>query len=364
MIVINDFLVGGAQRMMAELCSRIDRERFDIELVTLCQFKEQSTMYHLVPNDVPVHKLNFRGFWDMAQWLALWRLLHIKNPDVVLSNLFFSNTVTRIIGLVRSYRVIVVEHNTYIAKTYLQILFDRILALRTAAIVAVSQNVLDFTVRQEDISATKFVRIENGVAIEEIAKIVSSTDRNLVRKELGIAADAPVIISVGRLVTQKNPELLVSGFAHFARTHPLHHLVLLGDGPLRLKIQTLIREKGIASRVHILGSRADVYRYYAISEFFVSTSSIEGLSMAHIEALASGVPLLATRTAGSEEVIREGVNGFFIEKADTESVADRMETMAQMDVGKIKEGARESARQYDISVTVKKYESLLRPNDK
>jgi len=102
----------------------------------------------------------------------------------------------------------------------------------------------------------------------------------------------------------------------------------------------------------------DVLRYYAAAEFLISTSHIEGLSMAHLEALACRVPLLATRTAGSEELIEESKNGFFINEGTPEAVAEGLTRMRRANIKELREHAREVAKRYDIRITVDQYEKL------
>ena len=358
-IVINDFLVGGAQRMMAQLLTRLDRSRFEPVLVTLFDFQGRDTMYDLVPKDVPVLRLSFSGFSDLRNWLALARILRVEQPDVVLSNLFFSNTVVRLLSIFVRFPVVTVEHNTYIHKTYMQIVCDRLLANITARIVAVSSHVRDFTVRQERISEGRFVVIPNGVDTRDLSERASRADVGVIYKELGIETSDTLIITVGRMTAQKDLPLMVDGFAAYARAHEGVHLVILGDGGLRADIEAKVRERGLGNRIKLLGNRADVIPYYAASAFFLSTSHIEGLSMAHLEALSCGLPLLSTRTAGAEELIEEGKNGLFIQDRTPEAVAKGIEHILSYDRGSLKQAAHETVSHFDIARAVKSYELLF-----
>lgn len=359
--VINDFLVGGAQRMLSDVLRRIDRGEFEPVLITLFYWEGKDYFYDLVPADVPVHRLAFKGFWDIRSWLALYRMLRSLDADVVLSNLFFSNTVMRILSPLFRYKVVVVEHNTYVQKTKLHQMVDRILARLSARIVAVSNTVAAFTARQERIPREKFTVIHNGVDIEALRGECKKYDRGTVKKELGIGAETQVLLNVARLTTQKNPRLLLEGFAIFSRTHEDYVLVIVGGGE---KWDALLKEEakalGIDSRVLLMGTRKDVARFYAIADFFVSTSHIEGFGIAHAEALACGVPVLTTKTAGPDEMIREGENGYFISGSTAGAVAAGMEKMVSADLFVMRTKAAESAEAYGIGRTVAAYEDLFR----
>lgn len=358
-IVINDFLVGGAQRLVVNLLRHIDRSRFEVMLVTLFEFPGRDTMYELLPEDIRVHRLSFRGFSDVASWFRYMSILRTERPQVVLSHLFFANTVTRIIGVLLSYRTIIVEHNTYIHKTSLQIFCDRILAGMTKKIVAVSEAVRDFTIRQERISEKRFIVIPNGIEVEKIAAAAQSANIDAAYEELGIARDRRLIVTVGRMTAQKNLPLMIDGFSRFARKHPLYDLLILGDGGLRADIEAKAAASELKERIHILGNRPDLSAYYAAADYFLSTSDIEGLSMAHLEAQASGVPLVCTRTAGSEELIDDGKNGYFIEERSADGVAQALIRMHDSNLPSMRERSHKKATAYDIKKTTVAYEVLI-----
>lgn len=358
-IVINDFLVGGAQRLTADLISRFNPQRFDVILVTLFQFEGRNTMYHLVPKDVDVRRFNFTGFTDIRSWFSLAQFFQKEQPDVVLSNLFFSNTVTRVLKPFFKYKSIIVEHNTYIHKTWLERQCDHWLAKITYAIVAVSNSVKTFTAQQEKISLSKFEVIHNGINIAGIQRAAAEGSRAELMQEYSLDAERTYIISVGRLISQKNHALLIDGFAQFATTHPDHDLLIVGDGGLRKALEDQAQRLMIEDRVHFLGNQSDVFRFYTASQFFVSTSIIEGFGLAHAEALACGLPVVSTKTAGPDTMIEEGRNGFFITERTADGVAAGLTRMVNADPALMREYALEVAARYDIARTIKAYEALI-----
>ncbi len=344
--------------MLAGVLTHLDRERFDPVLVTLFYWEGREYFYDLVPRDVPIHRQNFKGFWDLSEWFKLFALLRVVDPDVVLSNLFFSNTVIRILKPLFRFKVLIVEHNTYIKKSKFHQMIDKLLSRWTARIVAVSNTVAEFTSRQEGIPREKFVVIHNGIDVHGLRTECETYDPEEVKRDLGIPGGSKVLLNIARLTTQKNPRLLVEGFAQFARTHPEYVLVVVGGNPKwDALLKDLAQELGVAGRVYLMGMRKDVTRFYAIADVFVSTSTIEGFGIAHAEALACGVPVLTTKTAGPDEMIVEGENGFFIEEESPEGVARGLEKITQARL--VKEKIESSVENYGIEKTTTAYEKLF-----
>src|SRR3989344_3642157 len=110
---LNDFLVGGMQRQFSEQIRHFNRERFEIVLITLFQFSGKENMYAALPKNLEVHTLSFNGFADVGEWWKLFRLLQRLRPDIVVSSLFFSNTVFRVLKPLVGYASVAREHNTF-----------------------------------------------------------------------------------------------------------------------------------------------------------------------------------------------------------------------------------------------------------
>jgi len=358
-IVINDFLVGGAQKLIADMVTRFDKDRFEIVLVTLFLFEKKESLYRLLPSQTSLHKLTFSSFSDIRSWFALISVLRAERPDVVVSNLFFSNTIMRILKLIVGYECITVEHNTYIHKTKLQIFCDRLLAKLTYAIVAVSSSARKFTSSQEKIPLSKFRVIYNGIDIDAIEEMLAIYDKKKLMEELGLSPNRRYIVDVARLVSQKNHALLLEGFSRFAKTHSEYDLLIVGGGGLQETLMNQTRKLDLEHKVHFFGNQRDVFRFYYLSEFFVSTSTIEGFGLAHVEALACGLPLVSTKTAGPDEMIDEGKNGFFIKEETADGVATALGRMNDAHPHSMREASRQTASHFDIRETVRAYEALI-----
>jgi glycosyltransferase involved in cell wall biosynthesis len=356
-IVINDFMVGGAQKLIVEQIRYFDKERFEISLITLFVFKDRATLYHLLPSDLDVYKLNFENVRDLGQWRAFLKTLRSIEPHIIISHLFFANFAVRILKPFIGGRIITVEHNTYTSKTFIQRLLDRLLSMLTYRIVAVSNTVKTFTSAQESIPLDKFEVILNGIDIDEVRKKAFSTDTESFRRSLNLTKDKNVFLNIGRLTPQKNHKLLVDSFAEFSKAHKDHTLYILGEGSLMKELNEQIVSLGMSDKIFLMGARNDVPSFLAIADAFVSTSKIEGLSIAYLESLACGVPIIATKTAGTDELIEDGVNGFFVDEDIPSAVAGMEKVLKIKD--KLKAGCIVSSNRFDIKANVRGYECLM-----
>src|SRR3989338_8685302 len=359
--VINGFLIGGAQNVLLQTLWRIDRTRFDPALITLMRRHEDEKryLYDKLPPYVKIYDLRFKNFRDLLAWGTLWKTLAEVRPQVVFANLFFSHTVTRILKPFFGYRVITVEHNTYFDKTWLQKCVDRLLAPLTYSIVAVSNTVANFTSKQEGIARSKFVINYGGIDIDALRQEMEDSNPEETWQATGFKPTHKIILSVARVVPQKNHELTLKGFALFAKDHPEYRLLAIGGGSHIPEMEALAKELGISEKVRFMGYQKHMYPFFRIADFFVSTSLIEGFGTTHAEALIAGLPLVSTKTAGPDEMIEEGVNGFFIPEYTKESVAESLEKMVGRNLAPMRAAARSTGERFALETMVRKYEELF-----
>lgn len=360
-IAINDFLIGGAQRLITDQLKYFDKNKFDFYLITFFIFSDKKNFYKKLPKEIPVFKFNFKNFLDILSWLKLIKLLIQIRPSIVISHLFFSNTIMRILKPFFGYKIIIVEHNTYRDRKKFFIFLNKILSFLTYKIVAVSFEVRNYLILNEKINAKKITVIHNGIDLEEINKYKKNTPFNQqeLKKELGFSPVDKIIINVGRLTAQKNQKLLISSFFQFSKFYPEYKLIILGEGSLYGELKDLIEKLGVNDRIFLMGAREDIYKFYLVSDFFISTSEIEGLSLSHLEALSFGLPLVVTKTGGTDEIVKEGVNGFFINEFSIESAVHAMKKAVNSDLNFLKKNALLVAEKFDIVTNVNKYTRLM-----
>jgi glycosyltransferase involved in cell wall biosynthesis len=166
--------------------------------------------------------------------------------------------------------------------------------------------------------------IRNGVDLSRFAQ----RDRRGARELLQLPPDALVIGTVGRLVPVKNQALLLDAIARL-HAEGIHVVGLLaGDGPLRQELTARADALGIAAFVRFLGERQDVERVFAAMDIFVLPSVSEGMSNTIQEAMASGLPVIATRVGGAGELVADGKTGILVPSRDVEALSGAMARLA------------------------------------
>lgn len=355
---VNDFLVGGVQRQITRQIKLYNKDLFDISIITLFRFPDKEEMYDLLPSTSQIYRLNFAGFRDIKSWLCLIKTLQSIRPDVVVSSLFFSNTVFRILKPFLGYKIISREHNTYFDKKFLEKVIDNILSYVTDQIVCVSNTVADFTAKQEYISRSKFKVIYNGIDLDEMSQLKDKC------QSLDLSGELPrqgkMILNVARLTSQKNHHKLILAFNEFVKNNNDYYLVILGEGYLLETLKLLVKELEAENYIFLLGNKKNVECFYNQASFFVSASRMEGLSNAYLEALAFGLPIVSTKTAGTDEILSNGMNGYFIENDSIEAIIDALNKMVNVDnIGVMKDNALQTVKRFNIVNTVKAYETLI-----
>jgi glycosyltransferase involved in cell wall biosynthesis len=129
------------------------------------------------------------------------------------------------------------------------------------------------------------------------------------------------IACVGRLIFNKGPQFLIEAAPEVLQAHPEAEFVLVGDGPLRARLEERARELRIGHRVDFLGSRSDVAAILQGCDVLVRPSLLEGMPLAVLEAMACGLPVVATPVAGTSELVRDGENGLLVRPADPGALA-------------------------------------------
>ena len=166
----------------------------------------------------------------------------------------------------------------------------------------------------------KVMTIHNGVDLRRFG----DADREAGRTALGVDRDTVVLGTVGRLDPVKDQARLLEAYARIPAEAGRHCLVLVGDGPCRSDLEARAAQPDLRGRVHLLGARGDVPRLLAGFDLFALPSIAEGISNTVLEAMASGLPLVATRTGGNPELIEDGVTGRLVPVGDTAALCEAL----------------------------------------
>lgn len=311
LFIIPTLVRGGAEKQLVLLASGLPRDQFDVHVTVLTHTGPLEA--RLRAAGIPVTVIGKR--WKIDP-LCFWRLQrHIRalRPDIVHTWLFAANAYGRqAAALAKVPHIIAGERCVDPWKRPHELAIDRWLAKRTEKIVTNSNGVKDFYVSR-GLPPEKFVVIHNGV---EQAPHGNAVTRDDLLGELGLPADARLLGAVGRLWPQKRVKDLLWAVDHLRSAHPNAHLLIVGDGPLRWRLERYRDQTGLAGRVHFLGERNDVPRLLTHFDVLWLGSEYEGQSNAILEAMAAGVPVIATDIPGNRDLVMHEATGYLVPVGD------------------------------------------------
>jgi sugar transferase (PEP-CTERM/EpsH1 system associated) len=231
------------------------------------------------------------------------------------------------------------------------------LALLVGRFVTVSDDLRRWMIDTVRIPASKVVTIHNGVDTNRF----SDQERDSWRRVLGVGDRVRVIGSVGRLDPVKDHETLIRAVARIAPEQPDAMLVIVGDGPRRQSLGALADTLRLNDRIQMLGERDDVARLLRGFDVFVLSSVAEGISNTILEAMATGLPVVATRIGGNPELVEDGAHGRLVPARDPAAMAEALNEYLADPLLRAMHGKASRQRavtQFDLSVMVDAYRQL------
>jgi glycosyltransferase involved in cell wall biosynthesis len=203
----------------------------------------------------------------------------------------------------------------------------RRLLQRAEAVVAVSGDVRRSLLEDLHLDASvaqRLVVVPNGVALPPLLPVEVRAE---VRRRHGVPEQIPLILGAGRLTEQKNFAMLVEAAAVLQERQPDFCVLVAGEGELRGSLQARIDDLGLSGRMRLLGNVTDLGDLMQAADLFVLPSLWEGLPLVLLEALAAGLPVIATRIRGVAEVIQDGTQGRLVPAGDSKTLAAVLEEL-------------------------------------
>ena len=194
--------------------------------------------------------------------------------------------------------------------------------LRGATVVIAPSDAIKNELLRAGFSNERIVCLANAVDVSRF-RPPTRAEKIDVRKALGLSEEITVIGTVARLVQRKGIDVLLQAFRKVRYSHPVH-LVVVGDGPLSEDLRGLARELGIESSISWLGFQCDPVRWLWAMDVFALSSRLEGSPNAVLEAMATGLPVVATRIGGIMDLIDEGRTGLLIKPDDVDELAEML----------------------------------------
>lgn len=302
-------------------------------------------------------------------WTAyknLSQVVETENVEVIHCNTPVGGMVGRFVG--KKYhvnKVIYTAHGFHFFKgaplfnrTVLKFA-ERIMAHWTDAIITMNeedyQSALKFKLRK----GGKVYKVHGvGITLDEFSNV--NVDKQAKRSELGLKDTDIVCISAGDLVVRKNYSIAIKALAK-VKNKNVHYLIC-GVGPEKNNLEKLAVNNGIADRIHFLGFRSDVKELMKISDIFLFTTLQEGLPRSMMEAMACGLPCVASKIRGNVDLLDEGQGGYLREPSDLEGITECIGFLVgdyslRKQMGKYN---LESIKNYDVNVVKREIEQIYK----
>jgi glycosyltransferase involved in cell wall biosynthesis len=301
---------GGIERKICAVLPRLNRDLFAPRLV--CIREEGPLADDLRAAGIPVDVIPFNGRMDPFAMSRLRRYIRDHNIGLIHSHMYRASTPATLLSLLGRGQppVIAHYHNVNTWETGRQAFLDGFLARRrmnVAVSEAVSRNVQSRLRLTDDQIRT----LPNGVDTMEFRPRPESHNADI-RQRFGLPSDALILVQVGRLVNQKNHRMTLQCLPHWLRAEPRLRLLLLGDGPLRQSLEKEVLELGLSEVVHFAGRIDDVAEVLPACDLVLLPSLREGFSNALLEAMACGLPVVASDVGGNAEAIVQNQSGVIV----------------------------------------------------
>lgn len=355
--LITELQPAGAERCLLELARGLNKDLFDVQVAAL---RGGLVEKWLSAEGIPTRVLNMRGKWNLGKIRDLATFFRDQKFDLVHTHLFHADVAGRLAAWHAAVPHLV--HSVHVAEGRRRpwhFFWSRLAADRCDRIVAVSYAVRDFHAARSGLPLWRYTVIPNG--IDASAYRHDSAKRSELRRRWGMADSDLLLAFVGRLDEQKGIDLLLSAVSHLAARGKPVNLVIAGDGPQRFVVENFIAHGEGGRHTRWLGFYEDVQGVLSAADIFVLPSRWEGFGLAAAEAMAAGLPVIATAVPGLQEVLDSGKAGLMIHREDVLGLTEAIEQL--LADGELRRRLGELGRQrvtqmYSLQANVAAHEKL------
>lgn len=355
---------GGAERVAVQVLNALDDARWDRSMYL---FERKGPHLADLSPSIRLEVAGSGSRW--GRWRALRRWIRLRRPDVLVAFLSYLSVLTAARAASVGARVIfavgtplsafLMDPDYHWSRRWQRGLFKaamRVGCTVTDLVVATSQGVADDLIDSFGGRPGRVRVVNNPVDVAAVA----SASREPIDEADVVRWQRPVVVAAGRLASVKDYPLLIEAFA-ILRAQRAASLFILGQGEQEATIRAMIEERGLGSSVHLCGFRKNPWSYIARADVFALTSRYEGFGNVLVEAMACGVPVVATRSPGTQEIVTTGSGGLLVDRQEPAAFAAALgkvldDAALRRQMG---DAARRHAEQYRTEAIAVAYERAL-----
>lgn len=358
--LLSEASFGGTEQVVYDVVIRMNPKSFANDLCFLLGPGPVGNLYKT--RGFQVNHLYWHIWKTPVTLLQFYKLLKREHYQIIHAYGFKANLMARVIGKLAGVpQIISGLHSQYpsVKKHRLFFWFDRLTLPLTTYYVAVSRAAVNY-LKSQGYPSFKFRVIYNG--IDPTAFTRFNGDRYSLRKRYKLPTNkVPIIVCVARFRLGKGQETLLAALARLPTQN--YRCLLVGDGPQRQSVEHLAEELNLGDRVKFMGARDhdEIAQILQLADIFVLPSLWEGMPMAIMEAMAAGLPVIATDVGGTGELVVQGETGLLVRAGDVVGLAREIARLLDDPELRRHLGARgreRITREFSLDKTVREYEAL------
>ncbi len=355
--IVSDLKPSGPGRRVCEVATRLDRDRFDVSVIAI---QGGALAESLQQASVEVKALDISSPLGLTRLGRLAGLIRDCHADLVHTHGFVADLVGRPAARLAAVRSLVhTVHDSEGRFRPWQFAYARFLSGYCDRVICVSPSVKEHHSARSGLPLEKYSVIPSGIDVEAYSHDPEA--RQQLRTEWGVEDSRPLVVYIGRIDKGEGIETLLSAFSHLAARGTAVDLVIAGEGSGRRIVENFIKHGEGGSRCRLLGFVDDVRPVLNAVDIFTTADNFEGHPMSPTEAMAAGLPVVATKASGLRDIVIDGVTGLLAASRDVFGLAERIERLgSDPELCKLlgECGRKRVEAQYPVSAMIQAIETL------
>jgi len=319
---------GGGPRVFLQIMEGLTKDTFNIYSCSPFNRQQNERLKSIGVRiiDIDLDNNPFLSILKLSQIIRTTNI-HLVHSQGARAH-FYARLASRLANVpvvVNTVAMLVDNYDVTISKKIIYVLCDRLTRRFVDKFIVVSETLQEILVKHHGIEPEKVITIYNGIELDQYEPNDEAGKR--IRDELHVGPDEFLVGTVGRLVYQKGFEFLLKAVPNVLQCFPKTKFVLVGDGPLKFKLQTLANELGIFENCVFAGFRDDIRDVLSSFDVFVLSSVLEGHPIAILEAMAMAKPIVTTDINGIREQIKNGDTGILVPPRNPEALAQAIKQL-------------------------------------